>query len=489
MKKIIPNINHYFLLSQAGLREDMAKRIMYSLVTNIDDPKASGFRINGPRTLARARGEEYPYERPHPVDIHALNLAIEGWKDIVKYGTKAVVGELKHSSRDYENRIFQRAFDLYNKGKYIEALDLAIEDYAKPWKESYGGKAWGKIAAQVKEILLLGKKIEQDPSNHDHKINMVIALNVFDGLAHNTASIMRNLVDIESATSYDYDGNYKTYQHYEDIHDPDFYELSDSQRSRSSKEYKRILELMDAKELKGGLDVWREIKPEIEGMGAIYFKPLKRKLHDMELAQIISLTPEEKAKKRDEVKIELVLIRFRKQIMSDIEKFDNRYNDSQSVILELRQLIEKLKPAIADAEKLENLKDNPQVKLKARAILRDLDKKYLDMRDKFVSLSDPLWSLKSLVEKLNSNTTLELINSIAIQIEEKLNSKLHDFSKMEESINSFINEYYGFFDPYRLQDDKIFTSTTKINEFIENLDNLVSRLKTTQNSIHDLKHI
>ena len=82
-----------------------------------------------------------------------------------------------------------------------------------------------------------------------------------------------------------------------------------------------------------------------------------------------------------------------------------------------------------------------------------------------------------------------LINSIAIQIEEKLNSKLHDFSKMEESINSFINEYYGFFDPYRLQDDKIFTSTTKINEFIENLDNLVSRLKTTQNSIHDLKHI
>ena len=54
MKKIIPNINHYFLLSQAGLREDMAKRIMYSLVTNIDDPKASGFRIEGPRAHAHA---------------------------------------------------------------------------------------------------------------------------------------------------------------------------------------------------------------------------------------------------------------------------------------------------------------------------------------------------------------------------------------------------------------------------------------------------
>ena len=114
---------------------------------------------------------------------------------------------------------------------------------------------------------------------------------------------------------------------------------------------------MDAKELKGGLDVWREIKPEIEGMGAIYFKPLKRKLHDMELAQIISLTPEEKAKKRDEVKIELVLIRFRKQIMSDIEKFDNRYNDSQSVILELRQLIEKLKPMVHELKFFQIVKE------------------------------------------------------------------------------------------------------------------------------------
>ena len=259
MKSICRNINHYLLLSQAGLREDMAKRIMYSVIEPIT---------------------KYP-------DSTALSLAIEGWKDIVKYGTKAVVGELRHSRRNRDYSIFNKAFDLYKQGKYLEALDLAIEDYAKPWQQAYGGPAWGRIASQVKEILLQGQKLEKDPSIQNQK-DMVIQLNVFDGLAHNTESVMRNLVDIES----------------KEISNPEhdigtIYNLSYKDISRSKKEYERIRELMDAKELKNFLDVWREIKPEIEGMGSIFFKPYKGRLHDEEISEYKRLTPEQRIKKEN----------------------------------------------------------------------------------------------------------------------------------------------------------------------------------------------
>jgi len=217
MKKIFSTINRYFLLSQAGLREDMAKRIMYSVIEPIT---------------------KYP-------DSTALSLAIEGWKDIVKYGTKAVVGELRHSRRNIRDNLYKEAFDLYKQGKYLEALDLAIEDYAKPWQQAYGGPAWGRIASQVKEILLQGQKLEKDPSIQNQK-DMVIQLNVFDGLAHNTESVMRNLSDIESKTLYDYDGSHKGHED----EDEDIYNLSSFQLDKSRANYNRIRELMDAKELK-----------------------------------------------------------------------------------------------------------------------------------------------------------------------------------------------------------------------------------------------
>ena len=327
MKKIFSTINRYFLLSQAGLRHDMAKRIMYSLIDVIDDPGAKGFRIEGPKAYAKMLGEEYPYTTPHPVDMHALNLAIEGWKDIVKYGTKAVVGELRHSPRSESMKnpyptVYHKASQLLQDGKYLEALDLAIEDYAKPWQSSFGGPAWGKIAVQVKEILLLGKKIEEDPSNHDHKVNMVIALNVFDGLAHNTASIMKNLTKLE---------NYEN-------------------KGEGDSDYKRILELMDAKELRKRLDVWRAIKPEIEGMDSIRFKPLRKKLHDMELEQIRSLTPEEKKQREEDLKIEKATIRFKKQLIGYLTSIDNKCRVIETQINEMKKSSKALEERMKENE-------------------------------------------------------------------------------------------------------------------------------------------
>ena len=138
MKSIYNSINQYFLLSQAGLRHDMAKRIMYSIIPTLMD-----------RRELSANLFFHGVEDPSTVD-----LAIEGWKDIVKYGTEACVKELRHSERNQNSKekpYYIALSALENNNDYETALDICIEDFSKKWQRLYGGEAWRKIASQLKE--------------------------------------------------------------------------------------------------------------------------------------------------------------------------------------------------------------------------------------------------------------------------------------------------------------------------------------------------
>ena len=313
MKKIFSNINQYFLLSQAGLRHDMAKRIMYSVIPSLMD-----------RRQLHANLFFHGVEDPSTID-----LAIEGWKDIVKYGTEACVRELRHSPRgsssvsyslresstEFVDVVGQRFLEEEN---YNSALDLCIEDFSKSdWQNLFGGEPWRKIASQLKEILTIGNQIKADPKNTKLKSQMIIALNVFDGLAHNTNSIMKNLTKIES----------ENLGH-------DYYDYDDP---KSEEEFQRILQLMDAKELKNGIDVYQEIEPELEAIEPFYFRDWKTKARSHP-GHRRNMKMEDAIADRQKVTTEKTFIRIKKTLLPKIDRFNINKNNIQKSIKDLKNI-------------------------------------------------------------------------------------------------------------------------------------------------------
>jgi len=152
---------------------------------------------------------------------------------------------------------------------------------------------------------------------------MIIALNVFDGLAHNTASIMKNLTQIESKKNNDLE--------YEE---------------EAIKEYKRILQLMDAKELKDPINVYQEIEPELEAIEPFYFRDWKTKARSNP-GNRRNMKPEDAIANREKVKTEKNLIRYKKIFNSEIKEFNkllNKLKENISVLEEkLNLFIDKSK--------------------------------------------------------------------------------------------------------------------------------------------------
>ena len=305
MKKIFSNINQYFLLSQAGLRHDMAKRIMYSTIPSLMD-----------RRELSANLFFHGVEDPSTID-----LAIEGWKDIVKYGTEACVKELRHSERNQNSKekpYYIALSALENNNDYETALDICIEDFSKKWQRLYGGEAWRKIASQLKEILTIGNQIKADPKNTKLKSQMIIALNVFDGLAHNTNSIMKNLTKIES----------ENLGH-------DYYDYDDP---KSEEEFQRILQLMDAKELKNGIDVYQEIEPELEAIEPFYFRDWKTKARSHP-GHRRNMKMEDAIADRQKVTTEKTFIRIKKTLLPKIDRFNINKNKQLMKILNFSSIL------------------------------------------------------------------------------------------------------------------------------------------------------
>jgi len=258
----------YKLRCRAALRHDMAKRIMYSILPAVADPMQ----------VKHTEGV---------VDYKALEYAIEGYDKIIDYGLLACNEEIKHylpskSSPDYKEEIRK----LISTKKYEDAAKLCIKLFEDKggWETNYGGEAWKKIAETLYDMILISDALKR-PGSQDHKINlmkqMVVELNIFDGLSHNTSAVLPNLIEIEE-------------------------KLLGAHTTIENDEVSKTNRLMDAKELSDYMDVYKEVEPHLQESGDIHkFKDWNTKLR----------TDPRYHKSNENRKIDLIKIRLKKEIL------------------------------------------------------------------------------------------------------------------------------------------------------------------------------
>lgn len=223
----------------AGLSQDMAKRIMYSVLPSLADANQ----------IALTEGV---------VDYKALKAAVHGRKDIIRFGCNAVLQEMDHfrssAEKDMTTSLKAKVQRLLYAKQYEEAMDAAIEAFSneKAWVGGFGGRAWEQIARTLRQLVRLDKGLAavQSSPNKDPKQevqlmkDIVVEMNVFDGLAHNSDSIMNYLVESETGEQG------RDNQHYHD-------------------EFLKIKRLMDAKELDNPIEVFKQIEPTLQESGDI----------------------------------------------------------------------------------------------------------------------------------------------------------------------------------------------------------------------------
>jgi len=207
---LIKNIKQYYKLCLASLESDMAKRIMFSAIPSVAPIDE----------VALTKGI---------VDYKALDAAIEGRKDMLKYGTEACLNEFQYFNdnkirklvgdklikiKEEKSNLLKTIEKFYNEENFVQALTLMFHNFMKvdSWNQSFGGLAWGKIAETLLRIASLDKTLafvqeykkkgyheSKEAVDAEIKIkrDIITYMNVFDGLAHNTASVMENLVELE----------------------------------------------------------------------------------------------------------------------------------------------------------------------------------------------------------------------------------------------------------------------------------------------------
>ena len=227
-------------ISLAGLAEDMAQRVMFSILPSLADPAQ----------VALTGGI---------VDYKALKAAVEGRKNLIKYGVKAVLDELQNFGYDgKKSKTYQTTSQLIDSGNLEAAMDIAIVAYQTDhaWDRGYGGKAWEQISRTLRQIIRLDKQLDiirkQSPSPEVQQQevqvmrDIVVEMNIFDGLAHNSDDILGNLAILETRDSGKKD-----------------------LRESTQENYRQLKRLMDAKELEDPVEVFRKIQPTLTDSGDI----------------------------------------------------------------------------------------------------------------------------------------------------------------------------------------------------------------------------
>ena len=265
MQKVSQHIRiAYLKLCLAGLQEDMAQRIMFSTLPFLASPAQ----------VALTKGV---------VDINALKAAVEGRKDIIKYGVMAVLGELEHYNESFamanrpqgkKSAPYQHCKNSILSGQYhglggaaaahfAKAMDIAIEAFqdSKAWYTSYGGRPWEMIARTIRQIARLDRtldelrasprSIERDEQEVQIMRDLIVEMNVFDGLAHNSDSILNNIAEQEA-------------------HDKVPASNPHERKQRYTENYVKLKRLMDAKELDSPVEVFKQIQDTLTGSGDIH---------------------------------------------------------------------------------------------------------------------------------------------------------------------------------------------------------------------------
>ena len=266
--KLVNNI-----LKEATIRSDMAKRIMYSILPSTVDPSQ----------VVMSGGV---------VDYKALDAAVEGAADIIAFGTLSVADELRYY-REYnpvltelrsdfrdkfkQNRVGKNKFNASSNinPEYEKLLSLAIPAFAdtKNWDDKYGGFAWEKTAKCLLQIyrlyynlqILQKEQLEKyNPDNLDKITNikkqLVMQMNIFDGLSHNSGTILERIV----------------------YNEDDFLSRQEPEIPEES-ELSKIRRMMDSKELDNTKLVYKEIEESLKGSGDIHrYKDYNHKIRDKE---------------------------------------------------------------------------------------------------------------------------------------------------------------------------------------------------------------
>lgn len=283
----------YCKISEASLRSDMVNRIMHSVLPAVAD-----------KTQVSTTGGV--------VDYNSLDAAVYGRKDVIKYGTRACIKELDYykpdsNLGDQTRKDAQKYLDSKDYTSALKECVKAFSDiYDEAWHDNYGGLAWERIAKSLLRLSILDTNLKEvvasksrNPNAMEEEINIkkqiLLELNVFDGLSHNTASIMENLVNEEMK-------DLKAFN--PELKEKNLKSLNEGGLDLSQIEMKKIKKLMDSKEIADPFQVFKQIENDIKGTG--------EGLRYKEWIQKIKSRPEYSIDKSDEVSSELFLVDFRR---------------------------------------------------------------------------------------------------------------------------------------------------------------------------------
>lgn len=193
-----------------SLESDMAKRIMLSIIPSFTNPGEN----------------QATYGLP---DFTVLSSAVKGAERILKYGTMACVKEMYYFGETWNNNLSEddhpdskyakarKAVDdaenALKKGDRSTALRICAEsfDNVAGWAALFGGKKWAKIAKTLIQIDSIYTRLshmsqatpeqKEDPKFYENQREamreIVLYMNVFDGLAHNSGSIYDKMLSYE----------------------------------------------------------------------------------------------------------------------------------------------------------------------------------------------------------------------------------------------------------------------------------------------------
>lgn len=380
----------YMRFKYATLSNDMANRIFYSALPGVADPTQ----------VALTKGI---------VDERILRAAASGAEKIIKYGTQACLNELRLNHNDSVFTIYEKADDLFSAGKATESLKVMLEGFAaKNWAPGYGGPKWHKIAEtlykisksydELKKVRLQRPLAKDDASRaelYEREVELmrdvIVMMNVFDGLAHNTGSIYSKMTNLEGSED----------------------EVPFGQPDK-------LTRLMDSKELENPVDVYHEIEEHLEGGGnkALLKDWMSKFKQHPEYSKRV-----ERAPKHD---YDMKRIRLRKEVMPLNERIGDLFD--QMVSLKDKMLRVDRSSAIY-AQDIANFRELLRSMANVSSLWEGEFKEFADLSPNFLRLSGRI-----------DNLTEDLAGTISTQ------TSAVDITEFIHRLKPFVNEYRQFLD-------------------------------------------
>lgn len=277
---IISKIKNKKLIKKSSLLSNMAARIMWSAM---------------------------PYDMQKN-NMLALKSLLPGAKELLKFGTAACLEETSFSLDRTKYFKIQTAY-LNNDIETFLNLCYQLFNTKDAWETHFGGSKWAIIAKNLIELHLSIKNTEEAQARGDvdstisELNNVVVYMNVLDGLVHNTGSLFDKMINIE-------------YKEKNVINEDDYFNEEHLEKREA---YKKLVEkLMHAKELEDPANVVKFVDPIIRSFPEKLY-PFK----DM-LSYFRSQSPVENETPIEE---QLSLIALKKSIQPEINNIKKYLND------------------------------------------------------------------------------------------------------------------------------------------------------------------